>query len=701
MTCRDIPWFLAATLLTGGLIGSASAQTTVSLAIPRVQAMPMQPQPFKVRDWKQVANTYVDFAFDFTRTGPNLPLIRWYDNAHTTFFLPSYVGGGGPEAITCIASVVSATLIGRDMTTYRGQNWVELCPAYYNPQSGLYWNNPGSSGSGSFWYDIFPNILFYQLYDRYPSAQGATAQMASVASHWQSACVAMGGSTNPFTPPNFDHTGFWFPTMKPNDNGQWIEPDAAAGIAWLEYMAWTKTADSRYLTAVDWCLQALQARPVAKNPLYEVLLPYGAFVAARMNAELGRNYDVQKLLNWCFDPGSASAARPGWGVIADRFGQDDCDGLVGSVTDTNGYAFAMNTFEWAGALTPLARYDARYARDIGRWMLNLVNASRLLYANGVGSSQQDDLSWSSQNDPSSCLSYEGLRKQALRANWATADTSTAQGTVRSGSYASTFLLDGQNEVLEEATIHGSGSLDHTWLFPMPPGQNAYLWVHGQTTLGDSGHKGFTFLYSGAPSGPFTPLFTVNSPGAAADYYGNISGVKGKIYIKARTADRTGTSAAHSLLSVDCMRVGALDPTTSPFATGDALRAGWAPHNFALYGAAHVGILGALVMPTSDPEILSLNLLATDYFHAPAYPTYLLYNPYPATKNVSINVGSSPQDIFDAGSHTFIMRSARGSVRLSIPSNTALVLVLVPPHGAQQTSGHQLLVNGIVVDYHYK
>ena len=77
-------------------------------------------------------------------------------------------------------------------------------------------------------------------------------------------------------------------------------------------MAWVKFKDPRFLTAADWCLRSLEERPLNKSPLYEVLLPYGALAAARMNAELGRHYDVAKLTQACFDPHGRPQARPGW-----------------------------------------------------------------------------------------------------------------------------------------------------------------------------------------------------------------------------------------------------------------------------------------------------------------------------------------------------------------------------------------------------
>ena len=140
------------------------------------------------------------------------------------------------------------------------------------------------------------------------------------------------------------------------DNGKWIEPDAAAGVAWLEYSAWKKFGDASHLAAAENCVRFLQESP--ENPYYEVLLPYGTLTAARLNAELQRDYQVGRLLDWCF---GISDCRGGWGVTVGNWGGYDCDGLLGSIDNRGGYAFAMNTFSQAGALLPLARYDPRFA----------------------------------------------------------------------------------------------------------------------------------------------------------------------------------------------------------------------------------------------------------------------------------------------------------------------------------------------------
>ncbi len=404
---RFSTWFLAGLGYGWPLAGAG----VVQIPIARIEQMPNLPQPFHLRDWRQVTEDYLDFLGNSEKRGEHLPVLVWPEAGRTRPRLPSYVGGpGGPEGINFLAAVVSGALVGKDMRHFGGRDWVAMATNFFNPQHGVC-NNDWGGGSGStFWYDLFPNVLFLQLCALYPGDQRRERMLWQVAERWYAGCLALGASTNGPGLPSFDHLSFNLRSMTPVDNGRWTEPEGAAGVAWCEYMAWTQFQDPRFLTAADWALRALLERPRANNPLYEVLLPYAALTAARMNAELGRSYDVAKLLDWCFEPMNRPAARPGWGVLADRFGDLDCHGLVGSATDTEGYAFAMNTFQWAGALAPLARYDPRYARAIGKWLLNLANASRLFYANGLPASHQDHRDWADRYDRESCLAYEGLRR---------------------------------------------------------------------------------------------------------------------------------------------------------------------------------------------------------------------------------------------------------------------------------------------------
>ena len=401
--------------------------------------MPNLPQPLVIRDWEQVTRDYLDVLLDFDRQGAHFPLVQWMDDEHSMVAIPSYIGGPrASEAVNYLAAVVSGSLVGIDMRNHHGQDWVALGGNFFNSEEGVYVNRLGREDGAFVLVRHFSECLVLpsqrSVSERpRPRSTGPlfSAQMAR-------RLRRLGGKTDPPSLPNFDHTGFALSTMQPMESG-WIEPEAAAGIAWLEYMAWVKYQDPRFLTAADWAIRALVERPDEQSPLYEVLLPYGALAAARMNAERGTDYNVSKLLNQCFDAHARPQARPGWGVISDQWHGQDVHGLVGSTTDGEGYAFAMNTYQWAGAIVPIARYDSRYARDIGKWMLNLTNASRLFYPNAHDKECQSSHAWSAANDPKAAIAYEGIRKWKRGAAVATADFRTTGGRVVQGSYASTHV----------------------------------------------------------------------------------------------------------------------------------------------------------------------------------------------------------------------------------------------------------------------
>src|SRR5690606_27057058 len=83
-----------------------------------------------------------------------------------------------------------------------------------------------------------------------------------------------------------------------------------------------------------------------------------------------------------------SAARRGWGMIYGEWGGYEVNGLYGSAADGGGFAFAMNTFNHAIPLVPLPRYDPRYAREIGRWMLHAANNAWIFYPQALPKEQQ-------------------------------------------------------------------------------------------------------------------------------------------------------------------------------------------------------------------------------------------------------------------------------------------------------------------------
>ena len=205
---------------------------------------------------------------------------------------------------------------------------------------------------------------------------------------------------------NYDYSFFDYAQMKGMRNNVPWQQDAAGGHAYVLYSAYQKFGDKRYLKGAMSATEALVNQKTSR--FYEILLPFGAYTAARLNAEQGTHYDVAKLLNQTFDGCQSKDGRYGWGVIAERWGDYDVYGLQGSITDGGGYGFFMNSVAMAWPLVPMVKYEPQFARAIGKYMLNVVNASRLFYPDQINVKNQ----WLPQLKELThgIIGYEGVRK---------------------------------------------------------------------------------------------------------------------------------------------------------------------------------------------------------------------------------------------------------------------------------------------------
>ncbi|MDB6066028.1 MAG: hypothetical protein JWR26_2236 [Pedosphaera sp.] len=416
---------------------SMAAATNSNSLIPYIENFPSLPNPLVIRNWRQTALDYHNLAFNPSITGQFLPLLHEY-TANTlagysgpAFGLPSYVGNPADsgEAVSVLGAVLGGTLAGLNMAALNGKDRVQQCEVFYSVVNGhgLVLNNVNSQGSGSAWYDIFPSMLFYEIGSRYPGRATYQTKMRAIADSWLTALPVLSN--------NFDHTDFNFQTMTPVNNGSWNEPDMAIGIAWLEYMAYVQFQDAKYLTAADGCMAQMNLRSL--NPYYETLAFFGAPLASRMNAELGRSYSTTKHLNWIFT--ASSDARPGWGCDSARWGNYDAYGLIGSTTDSSGYAFSMNSYTAAGIIAPVVRYEPRYARLLGRWLLHIAANSDLFYPDTLPTNMQASASWVQQTGVQS-ISYEGVRHLGVTTPYATGDaTSPIQDLNPYGTWGSGWM----------------------------------------------------------------------------------------------------------------------------------------------------------------------------------------------------------------------------------------------------------------------
>ncbi|HEY9165510.1 MAG TPA: LamG-like jellyroll fold domain-containing protein [Candidatus Kryptonia bacterium] len=397
---------------------SSSAQQVTILTISQ---MPNLPAQYVMRNWKGVARGYDSLVFNPGASGRYLPLVMTglgTENypGQARFGLYTVVGPtastGTDEAINCIPAVIGASLAGADKSSQFGYDWSQMCEEWFNKSNGqnIYKNGYDDQTNDDFWYETMPNVFFYELNYLYPHLQNFDSQFVSVANQFTRAVAAMGGATTPWQQPNINHEGFDFLRMLPVDISgsgvSWREPESAGAIGWILYNAYVVTGNTRYRVGAELSMEALNQFP--SNPAYELQLSYGAYTAARMNAEIGTGYDVEKIVNWLF---TQSVERP-WGTITGNWGGYPVDGLVGATDDPTGYAFAMNTFEQIGCLVPLVRYDPRFAAAIGKWVLNASNSARLFYPKYLPAANQDSsYNWAMQYDTSSFIAHEAIHQQ--------------------------------------------------------------------------------------------------------------------------------------------------------------------------------------------------------------------------------------------------------------------------------------------------
>jgi hypothetical protein len=398
-------------------LGYPVAQTS----LPRINQMPDLPQPLKIIDWKKKTQQFDSLVFNFDNKAAYGPLI-WLDSSRrnidqVTFGLYTVIGDvrQGPkknngefhEALTSMNSLISAGLNGIDKTNQHGLNFVKMVQNYFN--SDTKWNivmnntNPAVALAGGgygrdWWYDVYPNVLYYGVAALNPSVENTEFIQHAVAEQFCKADSVLNG--------NYDYSYFDYARMKGMRNTIPLQQDVAGGHAWVLYSAYHKFGDKRYLDRSKSAIEALLSQKESR--FYEMLLPFGTYTAARLNAEQGTKYDITKLLNWMFDGCQAKDGRYGWGVIAEKWGDYDVSGLQGSITDGGGYGFFMNSVAMAWPLVPMVKYEPQYAKTIGKYMLNVVNASRLFYPDQTDSIHQ----WLPElrDLTQGIIGYEGIRK---------------------------------------------------------------------------------------------------------------------------------------------------------------------------------------------------------------------------------------------------------------------------------------------------
>ncbi|TDD94749.1 hypothetical protein E0F76_15955 [Flavobacterium cellulosilyticum] len=383
--------------------------------------MPNFPKPFKILDFNQLAKDYDAKVYDVNQTGKYWPLI-WKDDSRKnfdqeTFGIYTAMGdvrqgvehhkGIFHESLASIGSVMGASLIGIDKSDQNGKDYVGMLKNYYNSDTkwNIIMNNTspevallGGGYARDWWYDVYPNLMFYAVADFYPNEKDYSTIQHTIADKFYKADSTMAG--------NYHHSFFDYSTLEPKDSWICKQEDVAAGHAYVLYAAYKKFKEPKYLKGAESSLQALLDQK--DNRYYEILMPFGAYVAARLNAEEGRNYDYSKILDWTFN--GTPECREGWGMLLDNWNGYDVSGLMGSTVDHGGFAFLMNTYDSMWPLVPMVRYDPRYANVVGKWMLNASNAIKFFYPYEIADDHQTIPE--QKEYTKGVIAYEGLIKKS-------------------------------------------------------------------------------------------------------------------------------------------------------------------------------------------------------------------------------------------------------------------------------------------------
>ncbi len=375
------------------------------------------------------------------------PLVTGY--LKRSFGLPTYVAdnrvvSSGSEAVTVIPSVLGSSWVGIDK---RAQSiggdtfdFVDMTLRYYDTGSQLVHN--GSVQGQSFWYDIFPQIMFSRLYHLYPDTPYMEEMVLNGAEQWLEALpyFVVDGTAN------YEFVGFNVVLESPTVVGDHIEPPNG-GLAYLFYSAYLISGDDRFLEGAKEVLDYLMTYP--KNPNYEAMTDYAPYVAAILNTRHGTEYDIDRLLYYLFE--GDSAFRPGWAVMTGDFNGRPVDGLVGQRGD---YAFAMNSFHLATTLAPMVKYDTRYADAIGKYLLHLTSNARWFLPHSFDIEHQTMPNYP-EFDPNGLLVYEGFRQEfnGIRPI-AMGDATTMFGQNSDLSIYSSVFVGGLGAIVSETDQYG-------------------------------------------------------------------------------------------------------------------------------------------------------------------------------------------------------------------------------------------------------
>ena len=305
---------------------------TIYKYIQATQDIPYLPNNYQYTNWRERATQFNEMLFNMNdydlmfyepiskNTGREaVGIVTYTDEQRSSEY---------SQALTLIGALLSAEKLNKESIGEEKLNQlVQFVESYYNIENGegtlLNYQNIKSTDL-SFWQQIYPGLTYFMLMDRYEATVDSDALLRNIADTWYNVVMDLGGSDGIV---DFNYTGYDFKNMKPFDNGDWTEPDAAAGVALLQYYAFKKFEDRKYIKAATLCMNYLDE--FQRNPGYELLYLYLPYLSARLNSVEEYHFNTAKYMEFFF---TESDYRHEYGTFKDEFGT----GLIGERTQYGG-----------------------------------------------------------------------------------------------------------------------------------------------------------------------------------------------------------------------------------------------------------------------------------------------------------------------------------------------------------------------------
>ena len=358
---------------------TVSAQETKSETLYKyIQAthdIPYLPVSYQYTDWRERATKFNEMLFNMKDYNLMFLEKESKNTGRESIGIVSYTDeerkGEYTQALTLIGALLSAEKLNKErIGEEQLNNLVQFVESYYNIENGegtlLNYQNMDSTEL-SFWQQIYPALAYFMLMDRYEATVDSDAMLRNIADTWYEVVMDLGGSDGIV---DFGYTGYDFKNKCPFDNGEWIEPDAAAGIALLQYYAFEKFNDRKYIKAATLCMNYMDE--FQRNPGYELLYLYLPYLSARLNSVEEYHFNTAKYMEFFF---TESDYRHEYGT----FNGDFATGLIGERTQYGGTPYSFQSIIGATALVPMLKYDQRYAVEVGRYLLQVTQNLNLFY----------------------------------------------------------------------------------------------------------------------------------------------------------------------------------------------------------------------------------------------------------------------------------------------------------------------------------